>query len=294
MATAPDSNAGDDSSPRVVCTVPELRTIVAELRRAGKRLGLVPTMGALHDGHLSLVRASRRECDATLVTIFVNPTQFGPHEDYTKYPRTVAADVELLAREQVDVVFVPSREQMYPEGSSTWVEPPSVAAPLEGICRPGHFRGVATVVLKLFQLIPADVAFFGQKDFQQCRVIECMVADLDVPIEIRRCPIVREPDGLALSSRNRFLSTEDRRQAMAISRCLRAGRQLIQGGERHSPLIRDAMRMVLTDAGITRIDYVAIADPDTLIEMAQVDGRAVLLVAAQVGSTRLIDNCLID
>lgn len=287
MATVP----GEFSRPRVVSTVLELRAAVADLRRAGRRLGLVPTMGALHEGHRSLVRASCCECDATLVTIFVNPSQFGADEDFTKYPRTLPADLELLQREQVDVVFAPSREQMYPEGVSTAVEPPSVAAPLEGTVRPGHFRGVATVVLKLFHLIPADVAFFGQKDFQQCRVIERMVVDLDLPIVIRRCPIVREPDGLALSSRNRFLSTEERRRAVAISRSLRVGRQLLQGGERHAPSIRDVMRKVLNDAGITRIDYVAIADPDTLMEMQPVEERAVLLVAAHVGSTRLIDNC---
>jgi pantoate--beta-alanine ligase len=248
----------------------------------------------LHEGHLSLVRAARLECDATVVTVFVNPTQFSANEDYDKYPRTLRVDLELLQRECADVVFTPSREEMYPERTSTWVEPPAVGAPWEGAFRPGHFRGVATIVLKLFQLIPADAAYFGRKDFQQCRVIECMVADLNVPITIRRCPIVREPDGLAMSSRNRFLSPQERRQAVAISRCLRVGRELIHGGASHAASIRDAMRQVLHDAGISRIDYIAIADPETLIEMEPVERHAVLLVAARVGSTRLIDNCSLE
>jgi pantoate--beta-alanine ligase len=266
---------------------------MAEMRSGQKKIGIVPTMGALHEGHLSLVRSATAECDITFVTIFVNPTQFGPKEDFTKYPRTLNEDVVLLSRERVDVVFAPSADEMYPRDYSTSIEPSTVARPLEGVCRPGHFRGVATIVLKLFHVIPADVAYFGQKDFQQCRVIERMVADLNLPIEIRRCPIVREPDGLAISSRNRYLSPDERRQALAISRCLRTGQQLILDGETKVSLIRDAMRVVLTDAGITRIDYVAVADPETLGELDQVGRRAVLLVAAYVGQTRLIDNCLV-
>lgn len=281
-------------SPAVISNTSDLRRVVAALRKEGQRIGLVPTMGALHEGHLSLVRASREACDASFVTIFVNPTQFGPHEDFNKYPRTMAADLELLRRERVEWVFAPTHEQMYPPGCSTWIDPPSVSLPWDGACRPGHFRGVATIVLKLFHLIPVDIAFFGQKDFQQCRVIECMVHDLDVPIEIRRCPIVREPDGLAMSSRNRYLSTEERRQATAIARSLRAGQQLIHGGETHGPLIVAAMRAVLTEAGIDRVDYLTVADPETLSELTTVDGQAVLLAAARVGQTRLIDNCLIE
>jgi pantoate--beta-alanine ligase len=273
--------------------VEELREAIAQWRQRGQRLGLVPTMGALHDGHLSLVRASRAECDVTLVTIFVNPTQFGPNEDFAKYPRTLDTDLLALAREQTDLVFTPPQDQMFPESLSTYVEPPSVAAPFEGVCRPGHFRGVATVVLKLFHLIPADVAYFGQKDYQQCRVIERMVADLDLPIEVRRCPIVREQDGLAMSSRNRYLSPEERRQAVAISRCLQAGCKRIQEGARDANVIREAMRAVLASAGISRVDYLAIAHPDTLHELQVIDQPAVLLVAARVGSTRLIDNWLV-
>lgn len=287
------SDRVDKSLPRVISTAADIRAAVAELRRNRKKLAIVPTMGALHEGHLSLVRAARSECDEVVVTIFVNPTQFAPTEDFSSYPRTLDHDLRQLAAEQVSLVFAPSNEAMYPEGFSTWIEPPRVAEGLEGAFRPRHFRGVATVVCKLFQLIPADIAFFGQKDFQQCRVIERMVIDLQIPIEIRRCPIVREPDGLAMSSRNRYLSSAQRQQALAISHSLRTGQQLIQSGVTDPNLIRDAMRNVLTEAGITRVDYIAIADPESLDELEQIGRRSVLLVAAHVGSTRLIDNCLV-
>lgn len=294
MTRIPDLNPGNANRPRVVTSVAELRAVVAELREPKKQIGLVPTMGALHEGHMSLVRACRRECSETVVTIFVNPTQFGPTEDFAKYPRTIEADLEMLAAEQVDLVFMPSPEQMYPKGSSTTIDPPAVATPLEGVCRPGHFKGVATVVMKLFQLIPADIAYFGQKDFQQCRVIEQMVADLNVPIEVRRCEIVREADGLAMSSRNRYLSPTERARAAAIPGCLQVARELIDQGERQASVIQDEMRKVLNDAGVQQIDYVSIADPDTLKEVVKLDQRVVLLVAAYVGSTRLIDNYLIN
>lgn len=279
--------------PRLISTAADIRAAVADLRHSGKKIGIVPTMGALHDGHLSLVRAAHSECDAVVVTVFVNPTQFGPAEDFQKYPRTLDRDLQLLADEQVSLVFVPSNDEMYPAGNSTWIDPPNVAQRLEGTCRPGHFRGVATIVFKLFQCIPADIAFFGQKDFQQCRVIERMVVDLLLPIEIRRCPIIRETDGLAMSSRNRYLSPEQRQQALAISRSLRAGQQKIQSGVTEADLVRDAMRAELADAGITRVDYIAVADPESLEELKQIDRKAVLLIAAHVGSTRLIDNCLV-
>lgn len=284
----------DSPSPQILSTIAELRECCADMRRRGRRIGLVPTMGALHEGHLSLARAANAECDATFVTIFVNPTQFGPHEDFGRYPRTLERDRELLAQERVAWVFVPSTEQLYPPGCSTWVEPSRVSLPWEGVCRPGHFRGVATIVLKLFQLIPADVAFFGQKDFQQCRVIETMVRDLNIPITIRRCPTVREPDGLAMSSRNRYLSAEERERALALSRALRAGKQLIEGGECDARFIQDRMREVLLAAGIDQIDYVGIADPETMEALDEVGARAVLLIAARVGQTRLIDNCLLE
>ena len=217
-----------------------MRAVVRELQHAGKSVGLVPTMGALHQGHLSLVRRAKSDCDVAVATIFVNPTQFAPHEDFSRYPRTLESDLAALAAAKCDLVFVPSREEMYPPAASTFVEPPQVAQPLEGVFRPGHFRGVATVVLKLFNIIPADKAYFGQKDFQQALVIQRMVADLNVPVQVVVCPIIREPDGLAMSSRNRYLSPSERQQGLALSRALnlvqksqarRAERGSAQGGD---------------------------------------------------------------
>jgi pantoate--beta-alanine ligase len=288
-------NTDSASSPRlplVVTTRDEVRHHIATARKTGRKIGLVPTMGALHAGHLSLVKAARRECDFTVATIFVNPTQFGPHEDFQKYPRNLDADLKLLASLNVDLVFAPTVAEMYPPGSTTFVEVGAVAAPLESAARPGHFRGVATIVLKLFNLIPADVAFFGQKDYQQSLVIRQMVADLDVPITIRVCPIVREPDGLAMSSRNVYLSADERRRALSLSMSLRLAAELVAGGERDAGAIIRQMREVLDTAGV-QIDYVALAHPDTLEVVANIQGPTVALVAARVGNTRLIDNQLL-
>ena len=229
------------ATPKLVTTATELRAAVRAARAAGCAIGLVPTMGALHEGHLSLVQASRAECGFTVATIFVNPTQFAPHEDFDKYPRTLEADLESLASCHADLVFAPRREDMYPAGCSTLVEPPQVAQRWEGECRPGHFQGVATVVLKLFNLAQADVAFFGHKDYQQAAVIRRMVQDLNVPTEIRVCPTVREPDGLAMSSRNRYLSAGERQQAVAISRTLRLAEQMAAGGERQAAKLVEAI-----------------------------------------------------
>jgi pantoate--beta-alanine ligase len=272
----------------------ELQQSLEAARAAGKRVGLVPTMGALHEGHLSLVRRSREQCDCTAVTIFVNPTQFGPQEDLGRYPRTLDADIEVLANDQVDVVFTPEPDEMYPPGFSTYVQPPQVSLPFEGRCRPGHFRGVATVVLKLFHLAPADIAFFGQKDYQQCLVIQHMARDLDLPVEVRMCPIVRETDGLAMSSRNRYMNEAERQQALALSRGLQVAQQLAAEGERDAAKLADGIRRTLDEAGISRVDYAAIADRESLQEMSRLDRPAVALVAAYVGQTRLIDNCLLD
>ncbi len=270
-----------------------MRAAVRELQLGGKTVGLVPTMGALHEGHLSLVRRAKAECDAAVATIFVNPTQFAPHEDFSKYPRTLEADLRLLEGENCDLVFVPSREEMYPPEASTSIEPPQVAAPLEGVCRPGHFRGVATVVLKLFNMIPAERAYFGQKDFQQALVIERMAADLNLPIQIVVCPIIREPDGLALSSRNRYLSPGERQQGLALSRALNLVQKRFGDGERDAAVLKRIMQETLEAAGIERVDYAAIADPQTLTELKQIEGSAVALIACFVGTTRLIDNCLL-
>jgi pantoate--beta-alanine ligase len=281
------------SNPRVISYVPELRAAIAALRRAGKRIGLVPTMGALHEGHLSLVRASKSECDATVVSIYVNPSQFGPNEDFSKYPRTLEADLELLASCGTELVFTPQNADMYPMGFASWVEIGAVAEPLEGQCRPGHFRGVATVVLKLFNLVQADVAYFGQKDYQQAAVIRRMVADLNVPIEVRICPIVREPDGLAMSSRNRYLSPAARRRALALWRSLTRAGELVAAGERDAKKIVAEMRQIILTADDARIDYVAVVDPETLQHVESVGDSALALLAVKIENTRLIDNCLL-
>jgi pantoate--beta-alanine ligase len=275
---------------QVVDSIPIARATLRDARALGMRIGIVPTMGALHEGHLSLVDASRAECDFHVVTIFVNPTQFAPHEDLDCYPRTLDDDLAALATRQVDLVFVPSNELVYPAGFSTYIEPPDVAKPLEGAHRPGHFRGVTTVVLKLFHMIPADVAFFGQKDFQQCLVVQAMVQDLNLDIEIRICPTVREPDGLAMSSRNRYLNALERERALSLSRSLNLAQHLYDEGERDSSVIVGEMMKVLRDARVDRVDYVQIADSTSLCPLPRIDRPAVALIAAHVGNTRLIDN----
>jgi pantoate--beta-alanine ligase len=280
--------------PRQIDDWRRMREQVLQLRGAGKRVGVVPTMGALHEGHLRLVDASRQDCDATVVTIFVNPAQFGPHEDLDKYPRTLAQDLRLLAERGVDYAFTPTNDSVYPDGFSTYVLPPRVAAELEGAIRPDHFRGVATVVLKLFQMAPAQVAFFGQKDYQQTRVIKRMVEDLNLDIEIQVLPIVRESDGLAMSSRNRYLSADERRQAAALNRGLRDVERRIREGERDVQRLVRALRSLLADRGVSELDYVRIADCETLKELPAAEPPLVVLLAARVGSTRLIDNVVVS
>ena len=278
------------------------RDFVWSLRREGKTLGLVPTMGALHEGHLSLVRISRSQCDATIATIFVNPTQFAPNEDLDKYPRTLEQDCQLLRAEGVSAVFVPSKEVMYPDGFSTMVEPPAIARTLEGVFRPEHFRGVATVVLKLFQCVPCDCAVFGRKDYQQWKVVEAMVRDLNVGIEIIAGEIIREEDGLAMSSRNRYLSQPDRVRALMISKALQEAREAVSGGQLDAPALQQQMRQTLmgitasgqkTGQGVDKVDYAVIVDAETLVPIMELDRPAVALIAAHVGSTRLIDNLVL-
>lgn len=277
---------------RVVRTLAEMRQARAGLQGS---VGLVPTMGYLHEGHLSLVRRARAECQHVVVSIFVNPTQFGPHEDYQRYPRDEARDLALLEREGADLVFVPSAEEMYPPGFCTWVE---VRGPLterlEGASRPGHFRGVATVVLKLFNLVQPHRAYFGEKDAQQLRVVQRMVSDLDVPVEIVPCPTVREPDGLAMSSRNVYLSAQERGQALALYRCLELARRLIvDEGMRDAAAVRGHLEEFLGRAPGVQLDYVSLSHPDTLEEVERIDGPVLVLLAARVGPARLIDNALI-
>lgn len=286
--------------PLVVSSGAEARARVRAAQATGNRVGLVPTMGALHDGHASLVRAARAECAEVITTIFVNPTQFGPQEDLARYPRTLPQDLEILRDAGCDWVFVPSVDEMYRPGSSTFVDPPRVSQRWEGECRPGHFRGVATVVLKLFQLLPADVAYFGAKDYQQTLVVRHMVTDLDVPIEISVRPTVREADGLAMSSRNRYLQPDERRRALALSRGLRASFEAWRGGESSARELERIVSDELVAGGVAEIEYVAVADPrsleplDTVMPLEAGVPRAVVLIAARVGGTRLIDNLLLE
>jgi pantoate--beta-alanine ligase len=281
------------TSPRVVRLPPELRAACDEARARGGRVGLVPTMGALHEGHLALVREARRHADLVVVTIFVNPLQFGPGEDFDRYPRTLEADVAACARAGVDLVFAPERAAMYPDGFATSVRVAGVTAPLEGEHRPGHFDGVTTVVAKLFGLVGPCTAVFGRKDYQQWRVIARMASDLDLPVRVVGHPTVREPDGLALSSRNRYLSGEERRRALALVAGLRAAHDAHAAGER-DPARLEAIARAPLDAACDAVDYVAIRDADDLGPPgAAVCGRALLAMAARVGATRLIDNLVL-
>jgi len=255
------------------------------------RLGLVPTMGALHEGHLSLVRRARPECDRVAATIFVNPAQFGPSEDLARYPRDLPGDLALLAREGVDMVFAPTEAVIYPPGFSTWVTEEQVARRWEGEARPGHFRGVTTVVLKLFNIVRPERAYFGEKDYQQLRVIERMVRDLNLPVTIVPCPTVRESDGLALSSRNVRLEPADRKAARVLSRALEAARSAAAKGERDGEALRRIAEDVIRGEPQARLDYVAVVDRETLEPLGRLDARgAVCLVAARIGPVRLIDN----
>ena len=275
----------------ILSTPNEARHFTRSLRAKGIRIGLVPTMGALHAGHLSLVNQSQQACDATIATIFVNPTQFAPSEDLSRYPRTLEQDYEMLNAAGIAAVFVPRVESMYPPGFSTYVDPPEIARTLEGNCRPEHFRGVTTVVMKLFQAVPADIAFFGKKDYQQWKVIEAMSHDLDVGVDVVACEIVRESDGLALSSRNRYLDPNERRRALRLSMALKELEQAISAGERDVATLQDGMRQVLVGGdGVSQIDYAVIVNADTLVPLSTLDRPAVALIAARVGQTRLIDN----
>jgi len=278
---------------KVIATIPDMVAASRSARREHNRLGLVPTMGALHDGHLSLVRAAKSRCDAVTVSIFVNPTQFGPTEDFAKYPRTFERDRDLLQKEGVDFIFAPSVEEMYPAGASTWVTVEGMSDRLCGRSRPGHFRGVATVVAKLFHIVQPDLAFFGQKDAAQAAIIRRMVRDLNLPVEIVVCPIVREPSGLAMSSRNAYLSAEQKQSALVLYGSLQEIQRRFHSGERESDkLIAAGKRIVAADASV-RLDYLEIVDPETLEPLPAVSRPALAAIAAFVGTTRLIDNVLL-
>ena len=258
-------------------------------------VGLIPTMGYLHEGHLSLVRAAAEACDHTVVSIFVNPAQFGPSEDLSRYPRDLQRDLDLLEPLGVDIVWTPSVEAMYPPGFQTWVEVEQLTRPLEGSMRPGHFRGVTTIVAKLFNAIQPHKAYFGQKDAQQAAVIRQMTRDLSYPIEIVVCPTVREPDGLAMSSRNKYLEGDDRRAALVLSRALQAAGSAFEAGERSAVALRALMSETIAAEPRARLQYVSCADYETLEELESVgDRKALLSMAVLIGPTRLIDNRVLE
>ena len=275
---------------KILYTVQDLRRVRISLNGT---LGLAPTMGALHGGHLSLISRARAECEHVGVSIFVNPTQFGPGEDFSRYPRDLDRDLRLLEPLGVDVVWVPSPEEMYPGGFQTWVAVENVSAPLEGEYRPGHFRGVATVVAKLFNAFTPARAYFGQKDAQQVVVIKRMAKDLNFPVEIVVCPTVREPDGLAMSSRNSYLSGDARRAATVLYRALGAAKNQFDAGERNAGVLRATMLATVADEPLARADYVSAAEPDTLEELDRIREGTLLSLAVRIGKVRLIDNLIL-
>jgi pantoate--beta-alanine ligase len=279
---------------RTIHSVRELRAALSGPRRAGRSIGLVPTMGAFHEGHLSLMRQARQECDEVVVSLFVNPTQFNDSSDLHAYPRDEAGDAALAAEIHVDYLFVPSALEVYPDGFSTTVSVAGLTESLEGVHRgQTHFDGVATVVTKLFNMVAPDVAYFGQKDAQQVAVIRRLVRDLDLPVRIEVCPTIREPDGLAMSSRNVHLKADDRRRAAALHQALEAIAETIATGERDAAVALSRGRSELQQAGIEP-DYLELVSPDTLKPITQADGPALAVIAAHVGGTRLIDNLVIN
>jgi pantoate--beta-alanine ligase len=284
---------------KILTTIAEAQAVCRQLRREGRRLGLVPTMGALHEGHLSLVRAARTQTPVVMASIFVNPLQFGPQEDLRRYPRNLEQDCRLLEAEEVKLVFAPAAEEMYPASPAglshpcTFVEVTGLSDKLEGKSRPGHFRGVTTVVNKLFNLIAPDVAFFGQKDAQQAVIIRRMVGDLNMPVQVVVCPTVRESDGLAMSSRNRYLDTLQRQAATVLYRSLQRVRSLFDAGERSAATLAEAGRGVIREEPRARLDYFEIVDPESLAFLDAAPPGALAVTAAYFGETRLIDNLLL-
>jgi len=273
--------------------IADVRRRVREVRAGGQRIGLVPTMGALHEGHASLIRRARAETGFVVVSLFVNPTQFGPGEDFAKYPRPFAQDLETCRREGVDLVFAPAAAQMYPAGFATTVHVAGMGEKMCGAFRPGHFDGVSTAVAKLLAIVQPDAAYFGEKDAQQLAIVRRMVADLDLPVEIRGCPTVREPDGLAMSSRNAYLAPAERKRALALSAALAEARQAVLAGERDGRRLAERVRRRLETADGVELQYAAVVDPDTLDDLARVADKVLVAVAAKVGGTRLIDNVLL-
>ncbi|GAX89765.1 pantoate--beta-alanine ligase [Effusibacillus lacus] len=278
---------------RMIHTIDDMRHLVGECRQQGKTIGFVPTMGYLHEGHMSLVRRAKAECDFVVMSIFVNPLQFGPAEDYEQYPRNLDRDANLAKNAGVDAIFVPSVNEMYPQKQLVFVEVEEITNNLCGVSRPGHFRGVATVVAKLLNIVQPDKAFFGQKDAQQVRVIQQMVQDLNMPVEIVPCPIVRESDGLAMSSRNVYLSSEERLQALSIQRALLHAEELFKTGERSATVIEQQIRSIIEAEPLAEVDYIKIVDLQNLTDVSTIEDDSLLAVAVRFGGTRLIDNTIL-
>lgn len=275
-------------------TIKSVRRLVKAARSRGNKIGLVPTMGALHIGHIRLIEKAVKGSDFVVVSIFVNPTQFGPGEDFEKYPRSFESDLEICRKAGVDVVFAPSQQEMYKKENLTWVNVEKLTEPLCGRSRPRHFRGVTTVCAKLFNIVEPDVAYFGQKDAQQAIVIKRMVADLNMPLEIVVCPTVREPDGLAVSSRNKYLSEQQRKDATYIYKSLKKCESLIEAGTTDSKTIIGEMKQILNQVSSIKIEYISIVDAESLQELERIAGKVLAAVAVKIGSARLIDNIVVD
>jgi len=274
-------------------TIESVRQSVAAARARDKSIGFVPTMGALHAGHVSLIEAAVQKCDFVVVSIFVNPTQFGPSEDFDKYTRDLEGDMKICAEAGVDLVFAPTASEMYHEANITWVNVEKLTLNLCGRNRPGHFRGVTTVCAKLFNIVSPDVAFFGQKDAQQAIVIKRMVSDLNMPLQIVVCPTVREPDGLAVSSRNKYLSASERKDAVFLSQSLAECEKLVKTGQRNCEALIESMRKIISKSSKAQIEYISIVDTETLTDIDVIEGAALVALAVKFGSTRLIDNIFV-
>jgi pantoate--beta-alanine ligase len=279
---------------KIVEKIQEVRRLVSDAKAAGKTVGLVPTMGALHEGHFSLIKTAKQQTDFVVVSIFVNPTQFGPAEDIDKYPRTLDADAAGCEKNGADIIFAPAANEIYPQQNLSWVNVEKLDQPLCGKNRPGHFRGVATVCAKLFNIVEPNVAFFGQKDAQQSIIIQRMVADLNMPLKIVVCPTVREKDGLAMSSRNRYLSADERKDAVLLYAALQEAEILIGGGLRDSRKIIGEMEKIIKLSNRAKIDYISIVDAQTLEEVEQVEGKTLIAMAVKIGPARLIDNIIVN
>ena len=278
---------------KTISKVSEMRSIVREVKKEGKSIGLVPTMGYFHEGHLSLIREASKKCDILIVSIFVNPTQFGPSEDYEHYPRDLGRDESIAEREEVAFIFAPSVSEMYPSGYSTFLEVEGLSKVMCGKSRPTHFRGVTTVVAKLFNLVQPDTAYFGQKDAQQAAIIKKMASDLNMDVEIHICPIVREKDGLAMSSRNAYLNEEERKAAPVLHRAVLKAKDGIIKGKKNAGEIRKEITGIIEGEKLARIDYIAIVDPENLQEVDNIEQEVLIAVAVWIGKTRLIDNIIV-